>query len=215
VLAAPELSEQKAQGIAHAAFGALAAAGLVNARNLADLGPEVALTKVGIAAPGEMAKEYVTEYAFTWLQHLNGIPFANAGVRIVVDRTGALARVRLGEVLVASRPVSNGDLPAGAGYEFSVQVDDAQIEARFAAERPSARTVLSRIMYIVPDGVASAVIEPLHVFSFSVTSDNPADTLPALSRRTTLGYSIRDPTAKPHEFATPRASQTVGNTKHN
>lgn len=193
----PEMQESRAKDLAAGMFDRMAGSGLIDSRHYARESPSVAATRVGMMPPGGAMKEYVTEHAFTWQRTLNGIPFANAGVRITVDRAGEVVRVRLGEVTVGSLSDVPGGKPTGRGFTFLPAVTAAQIESRFAQDVPNAMSTLKQVLYVAPDGATPEVVEPLYVVSFSRVVQIAGLGAPVMSDVETWGYSLRDGSAAP------------------
>ncbi|MGI9296023.1 MAG: hypothetical protein ACR2PS_18725 [Pseudomonadales bacterium] len=121
----------------------------------------------------------------------NGIEAANAGVRLSVHASGRVAGVRLGGVSVKSAMADGFEAPTGQGKVLTRKVATGEIAQRF-------------FKYVMPEDTSKAVVEPLHVYSYSEIYEVEGDLVP--SRREVVGYSITDPKALVVDF-TPAAAK--------
>jgi hypothetical protein len=169
---------------------------------------DLAYARAGSAPMGQMAKEYVTAYIFTALRYVNGIPFANAGIRVAVHRSGRVSWIRVGGAQVASRIADGVEVPVGKGGTFARTVADDALLNRFTKERPNAVVEWTRLMYYMPDSSSSAIIEPQLIISH--VHRTMSEGVQIVSRRQTLGYSIRDASAPPRDLTSPPAPGSKG-----
>ena len=82
----PDVGKQAARAKFDETVRVLARDGLINDADYDLTNLDVGYRKAGSAPAGETAVSYVTSYIFTALRQVNGIPFANAGVRVGVHR---------------------------------------------------------------------------------------------------------------------------------
>ncbi|HEX9942129.1 MAG TPA: hypothetical protein VGG03_08940 [Thermoanaerobaculia bacterium] len=196
---APAIGEAAARERFEDCFERLAAAGIVKAEQFDLAKVDVGYTKFGMARGDLEAVPEITEYRFGLLRQVNGIDFANAGVRISVHRTGGIASIRVGGAEVAARREGTKEQPLGRGGWFQRAVSRTEVEGRFSRDVPNARTAWSRLMYVMPENVDTALIEPLQVISHSRVFE--ADGRQVVSRRQVLAYSLRTPGAPPLDLS--------------
>ncbi len=143
---------------------------------------------------GKIKKSVVTEYRVTFRASVDGVQLANAGVRIAVHRSGKISGIRIGGV--SGRVACKNN---------QVQVvSDKQINEAFrrnVPERLKPRIAWQRVMYVMPEDEKSAIVEPLHVVSYSLVS--VSDKQEVVSRRKTIGISITDLNAPVIDFSKP------------
>lgn len=155
----------------------------------------------------------VLEYRVTFLRQINGIPLANAGARVSVHASGKLAAIRLGGVEASARVDASGALvPEGVGAIRTRSVDSDSALERLAALVPAdaeARLHWHRVMYVIPDDVALATVEPLMVVAYSLSYLDPLAG-EVVSRRKIVGISLTDGTAAPVDFTPPAAAAATG-----
>jgi hypothetical protein len=206
-----ELEPEAARDVFLSTVGSLVDRRLIDARQYDTSKVKVATTvfsagEVGVSQP---AKEVVTEHNFTLMRQLNGIDFANAGVKVAVRRTGEVAEIRIGGAGIKSqfRPVNettkglrlravtsgeaSSDLvetPTGAGQIFRGTLDATKFLNDFAKRVPQGNVEWSKPMYMLPMGklAQAGVLEPRYVVSYSEVHGE------AVSRRKYIGYSVRD-----------------------
>jgi hypothetical protein len=176
---------------------------------------KVSTTKFGSAPAGETATPVVIEYVFTLLRNINGIPLANAGVRISVHRSGAISGIRLGGVTVAAkaataaeRALGIAEAPASGGRMFDVAVAREQVQARFAQEFPRARKIRDEMMYVMPDAADTAVVHPRYVVSYS--NRYATDEGEVVARRKSAAYSVVDAMARAEDISESAKPEDVG-----
>jgi hypothetical protein len=149
-----------------------------------------------------------TEFVFSLLRQLNGIDFANAGLKVAIHRTGRIASIRLGGATVASIERGGFEVPTGGGFLFPRMVSDLSIRQRFTDGFPEAQVHYDRVEYILPDDQRAALIEPRHVFAFSRISN--IDGRDVIARREFVGYSLRQPDTPPEDFSEPPKPEAQG-----
>lgn len=215
---AKDVGQPAAVDLARRAVRQLAAAGVVDARHFDLATPDVASTWVGEGSVDGRVREVRrrVEYRVTWRRRLNGIDFANAGVRVAVHASGRLAGLRIGGVGVVAEPNGAADEPKGGGRWLERTVDSADIARRFRKDAsPDGVTpdvAYARVMYVMPEGKSEAVVEPLYVYSYSLKFKTDARE-PAVSRRKVLGYSLIDPAAPPVDLVPPVRKPREGDAK--
>lgn len=208
-----EISRDTALEIARKTFGEMAARKVINAQHFDWNRVDTATTLVGEGTPdGKNNEKRRIEYRFTLRRVLNGIEVANSGLRIAVHATGRVSSVRVGGVMIASRPVVGGqEEPVGTGrwLERRPTADpENRLNRELVPRQAKAKVVWSQVMYVMPEGKRTAVVEPLQVISYSLEfpqSDGP----PMISRRKTVGFSLTNPSAPPIDLTPPaRTPQT-------
>ncbi len=148
---------------------------------------------------GKTKREFITEYRVTFRPNINGIELANAGVRLAIHRTGKLSGIRIGGVssnMKASRNLTRTVSKEAARKKFEQSIPDGF--------KPS--IAWEKVMYVIPDGSRKAMIEPLHVYSYSLTSIS--DGVKVVSRRKTIGISLTDNSKKLVDFDPPARKHT-------
>jgi hypothetical protein len=158
--------------------------------------------QVGYGRVGEGAKdnkyqktENTIEYRITFRPNIQGIQLANAGVRISIHRSGEILSIRLGGV----------SLEKWDGKAVERKVSSEKIREVFRQSIPlDAQPIVawSRPMYVMPEDMRRAVVEPLQIFSYSLktVSDGKYE---VISRRKIFGFSFADPEAKVIDFTPP------------
>jgi hypothetical protein len=208
-----EMAQDEAVKLAKAAFDELARRKLVDAQHYNWDKPDVASTWVGGGQLGGASTERKRiEYRITVRRTINGIELANAGVRIAIHASGRVSGLRFGGVSVASRTAGNVEEPTGRGRWLNRQVANDALQARFQREivPPNAKADVawSRVMYVMPENLRNAVVQPLYVVSYSLQA--PADDgQVAVSRRKTVGLSLVDATARPVDLTPPARAPTL------
>lgn len=169
----PDIGELAAQARCDQALQRLADAGVLE-RDLFDVGSAlVSKTLEGTGSSDTSGQqERVLSYDFLVRQKLNGLPFANAGVRISIHRSGAIQGIRLGGARVAATRTAGTLVPASPGYTFRAKLDEAYYAGRFAQDYPHGQIRSQGVMYILPKSVdpeagTKHVLEPRYVFSYS------------------------------------------------
>jgi hypothetical protein len=209
-----ELKPEVAREVFLSTVGSLVDRRLIDARHYDTTKVKAATTvfSVGEVGVSQPVKEVVTEHNFTLMRQVNGIDFANAGVKVAVRRTGEVVEIRIGGAGIKSqfRPVSettkglrlravtsgeaSSDLvetPTGAGQIFGGTLDATKALNDFARRVPQGKVEWSKLMYMLPMGklAQAGVLEPRYVVSYAVVHGD------AVSRRKYIGYSLRDASA--------------------
>lgn len=211
----------------------LADSGLVNATDfdLSQVQESKTTTVLESSISSTDRVEVVNSYDFLAQRVLNGIPFVNAGIQVSVHRGGRIARIRMGgarpmtmkasdsaakdpgsvRTQSAGAEVGNNlvDIPTGAGFVFSGAIDKVRYETHFKRTFTNGLPDKAALMYMLPMSQtarpdATAVLEPMYVFSFSSKYGESA------SRRRYVGYSLRDPSAPPTELSEKAEPEATG-----
>lgn len=153
--------------------------------------------------------DHVLSYDFLVRQSLNGIPFVNAGVRVSVHRSGAIAAIRLGGAVAAASVQKGRVHPLAPGYVFRAKVDEKYFQERFATEYPNAQLNSKGILYMLPYSVdpeagQKQVLEPEYVFNFANHYGG------IVARRRYVGYSLSNPSAPAHDMSPPPTPNITG-----
>jgi hypothetical protein len=156
--------------------------------------------------------ERVLSYDFLARQSLNGIPFVNAGVRVSVHRSGALASMRVGGARVAATREGGRLRPQKPGYVFRATVDEKYYHGRFVSEFPHARIGSEGVQYVLPmsrdpEAGEKQTLEPQYVFAFS----NHVGDL--VNRRRYVAYSLSEPTKPVEEITPPSEPNAAGDSR--
>jgi hypothetical protein len=85
-------------------------------------------------------------------------------------------------------------------------MSDSDLRGRFFADYPNGVTEWDQLLFIFSGDKQSGVIEPKHVFSFSLVSIS--DGVPVVSRRQEVRYSITDNDADPETWPVPKPDAT-------
>jgi hypothetical protein len=211
-----DIGQAAALEVAQRAFRQLAAARVVDERHFDLKQAEIASTWVGEGTTdGRVNRKRLVEYRVTWRRRLNGIDFANAGLRVAVHASGRLSGLRLGGVDIASEASGAVENPKGRGQWLTRKVEPAAIERRFrrdaAATGGQPDVKWARVMYVMPEGRSEAVVEPLQVYSYSLRFKTDGGEV--VSRRQVLGYSLIDPAAPPIDLVPPTRAPREGDAK--
>ena len=132
---------------------------------------------------GKQTKQTVVGYRVTYLANIDGIPLANAGVRIAVHRSGKISGIRIGGVSASETAAKN----------LERKVSNDEIQKQFQTSIPSGmkpRIAWQQLMYVMPDNERSAVVEPTHTISYSLAIQSEQGEV--ISRRKTVGFSLVD-----------------------
>lgn len=155
---------------------------------------------------GKKRFEAITEYRLTFRPNIDGIQLANAGVRVAVHRSGAIAGLRIGGVTV--------DEKAGFQIKRSISRYYANtVVTKWLPSNAKPDLAWSRIMYVMPEDAKSATVEPTQVYSFSLKTES--DGVEVISRRKIVGVSLSSgelidytaPTAKEESQAVVREEE--------
>ncbi|HEX4406957.1 MAG TPA: hypothetical protein VH560_19095 [Polyangia bacterium] len=198
-----DVGEAGARAVLSSVVAKLASANIIAASQYDTSTAELGYTKHMEGVSTETVVPQVLQYRFTLRRRINGIDFANAGMRVVVHRDGRLAALRIGGGDVKSIVTAGVEEPTGKGYRFNSVVDSAAIISRFAKETPDARGVRHRLMYVIMPG--TGMVEPRHVvFSAHSSDDGHGDIV--IARATHAAYSLADASAAPVSLSDPPAS---------
>ncbi|MGI9305355.1 MAG: hypothetical protein ACR2RB_22040 [Gammaproteobacteria bacterium] len=202
---AESIGEQEAVNLARNYLSDLERRGVLDRMQFDLSRPQVGYHRVAAGEIGGQKKyDRITEYRITLRHLINGIETANAGVRLSVHASGRLAGVRLGGVNVKSVMTDGFETPTGQGKVLTRSVSTGEIAQRFFKSLPdnaTADVAWSRVMYVMPEDTNKAVVEPLHVYSYSEIHEVEGQLVP--SRRKVVGFSITDASAPPVDFTPP------------
>ena len=171
-----------------------------------------AAIQVGYKVVGEGALDQdvkpgrIVGYRVTYRPRIAGFQLANAGLRLGVTASGEVASLRVGGVTPQGEWRGDELETTGAGGVRKVQVGVQELTERFYRQVPkgaSPQIAWSRVMYVMPENAASAVVEPMLLISATHVLQTADGTL--ASRRKTLGYSLTDSKASPVDFDAPAA----------
>ena len=191
----------------------LEAAGVVGANDFdfkkAQVAPKLSATgRSDSTSPPEFK---VVGYQIVMLREVNGIPFYNARLTLLVRRDGVLESVMLFGPELESVKSAGTELPTGSGYSFTRTVSDAAIDGRHAKSAPPRKeSGAGTTMYFLPLDTTAGIVEPLRVFSYTPTYTDGKRT--SFARRQTVGYSLRDANAAP-VFATQEDPSATGDSR--
>lgn len=147
------------------AFDSLVAAGTIGSTGLQIGNAHLSRIIQGEGHSGNAPTERVKEYVFTVPRMLNGIEVLNSGFEASVHRSGQLARLKtFGPQIHSIVGADGSETPTGAGYTFVPSVPKAAIDTRVAAEYPQAQVKSLGLRYWLPEGTASAVVEPRQMY---------------------------------------------------
>lgn len=209
---AQDIGETAAREIARKRLEELAARGRIDLAHYAPLTDPTSYD-IGYARMGdgnvddpEPKLGRISEYRITLRRRLNGIEMANAGLRISIHASGAVAGLRMGGVSVASALDSSGlEVPTGEGKLVPVQRSPDEIREHFMASLPTdaeLRPAWESILYVLQDGVDHDVVGPMHVFAYSLAYHDDPEGF-SVSRRKVVGYSYVDEELKQVDFLPP------------
>ncbi|MGH9932267.1 MAG: hypothetical protein ACREA9_23950 [Pyrinomonadaceae bacterium] len=212
-----DISRDDALKAARKVFEQLAGRKIVDSQQFDWDRVDTASTMVGEGSnDGKKTDKRRTEYRFTLRRVLNGIDVANAGIRIVIHASGRVSSVRVGGVSIASKVGAGGrEEPTGTGRWLERRVTDdptARFDRELVPKEAKAKIAWSRVMYVMPENKRAAVVEPLHVISYSLefpTKDGPS----VVSRRQTVGFSLVDPKAAPVDLTPPVRAPQIEKTR--
>ncbi len=204
--ASPDIGLGQARRIFEDVVASLGAAGALVTAHFDLSKVDVAFTQRGSGQGDQVTPAVTTEYRFTAMRQLDGVDMANAGLRVVVDRTGMLTMIRLGgaEVLASDGTVSTS-APAAT---LSRTVLRSDVLSRFGREVPDGVVESDRLLYALPDGVKDAVVEPRHTVLFARRTGGSAQTVVTRSDR--VAYSIATATAPRLLLSPPPTSDLKG-----
>jgi hypothetical protein len=202
-----DIGEDGARARAHQVLDDLVRRHLVDGRLYRNSAVDVGYKRVGAGTKaGTVTLDRIAEYRVTLRSRLDGIEVANAGVRVGVLATGEIVSVRFGG-MTPKIAAHDGTLqPTGVGGSRETRVGAQVLLQRFQVDVPSdaeAEIASSRLMYIMPEDMKAAVVEPAFVVSY--TERRTVEGESVRSRRKTLVYSILDPRAAPVDLAASKA----------
>jgi hypothetical protein len=126
---------------------------------------------------GPQRSERTKEYGFYASQTVNGVEIANAGVRVMVHRSGKVASIQVEGPIVEALDLDGTSVPSrsartaaqtavtpgctvGDGYWVTRKVTEAELDARVHADNPGAKITPMGTIYYLSIGQTSAVVEP-------------------------------------------------------
>jgi hypothetical protein len=155
----------------------------------------------GGAAPVERVKEYV----FFAPRTINGIPIANAGVRVSVHRSGRVASIRVeGPAVDEVRDQDGLSTPVGSGHAIARTVAEADLDTRVLAENPDAEISPLGLVYWMPSGASTAVVAPRQGYVIYPQVEIAGRTGPGRGHR--ILYAVDDAAAEPVVAPSPASS---------
>ena len=205
---AEDIGEQKAVRIAKSHLEQLIDAGMLSQKTFDMRDVQVGYGRIIEGSKdGKQKRDAVTEYRVTFRPNIAGVQLANAGVRIAVHRSGALAGLRFGGV--------STDEDASDSAVRTVSLERADRLMRETLPDNSAPEIAwSRIMYVMPDDTPAAILEPMQVYAYSVKTKS--DGYEVVSRRKIVGVSLSSgsvvdytPPAAKHEGQLPQRKETM------
>ena len=199
-LSSVDVGETSARKIAAEAFERVLSEAAVDRRGFDFGGAEVSFTRVGFTAPEGQMREIISEYTYSVQRRINGVPLANAGIRVTVHRSGTLLRLRVGGLVVRSQVRGAIEIPMESGRYVVATVKKEQSIAKLMFEVPNARVVSVILNYAMPENTRTAVIEPMYLITFTRVGTSRNGERPPLSARETWGYKLDDPTLTPVVF---------------
>lgn len=151
---------------------------------------------------GRIKRQHTAEYRVTFLAQVDGIPLANAGVRVAVHRSGQLSGLRFGGVSVSDKK----------GETASVAVSKADVHKHFKASIPDglhSKVAWEKVMYVMPEGMREAAVMPAYTISYSLVGEG-VDGSEVVSRRKTVGISLADQKASLVDYLPPAREHESG-----
>lgn len=171
-----DVGEEEARSSMKLAFQDMVTAGLVDSQHY-DVGDvQTGHHRVRLGMDGSpVTEEHVVEYRFRMLRKLNGIAVPNNGLVIGIAPSGIRSSIKLGGVQIDS--VNNGveERPKEAAALITRKVAQEAIQLRFERDiSPGRRKHLTwnKLMYVMPTGARSAVVEPSMVYHFAPIGTN-------------------------------------------
>jgi hypothetical protein len=202
---ARDIGIQGARDVAERFLKRLAEAEVLDARHYERAVVQVGTKLVGDGPLDEAVKPgRVAGYRVTYRPRLHGFQLANAGLRLGITAAGEVESLRVGGVTPLGEWRAGAFTATGAGGARKVRIGPKALTERFYREAPKGvepRVAWSRVLYVMPEGVARAVVEPMLVVSY--TQVRKTESGPVASRRRTLAYSLTDPKAAPLDFDAP------------
>jgi len=203
-----DIGEQGARAVAADAIARLTKYGLIDT-NAFDLTQAVVSHLMHGASPGnEQPTPKILQYRFVMNRLIDGLPFLNSGLVIMVHRNGQIASIRVGGASVHSSVQAGVEQPTGNGSAFNAATTVDAINKRFWSEHPDAVGVKSRTFYAFRGGEGSGLIEPRQVVLYS-RQYTVADGRTAITKGRYLSYSFQSATDEPEVLdGAPVASPT-------
>jgi hypothetical protein len=159
----------------------------------------------GSTEPGAPVITETIQYRYMALRLVNGVPFANAGVRVAVHRSGKIASIRLGGATIASVGPPGEERGTGTSYAIKRMIALDELSKKHDAEAAQGssllRTVRSQFVYMIPPNEAHA--HPVQHFSYVLVFGSDGDI--SISRRQDRAYPIDTVDPAFHDL-TPSAS---------
>lgn len=186
-----DIGQAAAATLFASAFKAAVQSGVVPSTGLDPANTKNTRIIQGEGAAGQAPLEKTTEYVFTIPRTINGIEVYEAGFQASVHRTGQLARMSaFGPTVVSTQNSAGNEVPDANGYSFVATVSQSDLDSRVAAEHVNANIQPVGVRYWLPDGVASAVTEPMQMY-FVVPTANIGGRK-VLARGSYVAYSLRN-----------------------
>ncbi|MFS8182847.1 hypothetical protein ACMG4P_14975 [Pseudovibrio denitrificans] len=200
------ISVDEAVARANKVIDALSEQRILNRRLYSNAAIQIGYRRVGSGSrKAQPGRSQILEYRVTYRPRIEGVELANAGVRVGVMANGQIGSMRFGGVTPLVKFTDNKVEPEEDGKRLPVVIDPNRLTKRFyrtLSANVSPQVAWSRVMYAMPDGERSALLEPMLVVSFSEgTTTNKGQRVS--SRRRILGFSLVDEKAKPFDFTAP------------
>jgi len=189
-----DIGEKRAQLLMKDTFNDLAAAGLIDRRHydLADIRPSHHHLRAGADDGSVPTQEMVVEYRFRVIRKLNGIDVPNNGILVGIAPSGQRSSIKMGGVQIESAHNGVEERPVQANAVIVRTVANGDIGERCENEISPGHgkhVTWSKLMYVMPEGAAEAVVEPTMVYRFAKTSVGPNGAT-AIAPATLLSFSL-------------------------
>lgn len=152
-------------------FGAIVGTDPASSVGLDPTAPRFSKIVQGEAPAGAAPVERLKEYIFTVPRRINGIEVFGAGVEVSVHRNGSVARVKVfGPTVNSTVDTAGVERPTAAGYSFNKAVDQAESDARVAAEFSKATIKPLGLRYWLPEGSEQGIAAPQYMYMVAPTA---------------------------------------------
>lgn len=202
-----DIGEEEAHAKAERYLKQLAEEGVIDPSLYAQPSIQMGYKMVGAGSVEEPVQPgRVVEYRITFRPRLNGIELANAGVRLGILASGELASLRLGGVKPAGQWKDGRLQSTVKNSRREVRISPKELTDRFyrtTGKDEEVQIAWSRVMYVMPDGKATATLEPMFLISYTIHRNFKDQQV--TSRRKTLAYSLTDEKRAPIDFDAPPA----------
>jgi len=149
----------------------------------------------------------ITEYRVTYRPRINNIEMINTGIRFGINQNGELCNVRVGGASPEGIWKNGRLISTIQNNDRRIKVSTNDIMSNLYNNKLKDGEInisSSKIVYVIPEGEISAIVEPTLLVSF--TESRIIDDLEVISRKRNISYALSSTDIKPVVFDTPETN---------